>query len=223
MSAPFVLKRLHPFGAPLQIAPVAVVVPIIAGWFSAEQVMRLTLLEPVPPVPIDPGALSLWLERYASLATATRHPSLAWVIATGACVALMYVLSVLAHELGHVAAARAYGLQVDAIDLGMTGGFVTLHDSDRLTAGSLGAIAGAGPAVTAAIAGTAWVVLLALGWPVTGAPDLATSPGVFAQKLLSTTFQLNAVCLVLNLLPIRPLDGHKLRVAAHLRRSRNGL
>lgn len=161
MSSPFVLKRLHPVGAPLHIAPAVVVVPIIAGWFSAEQVTRLTVLERIPPVPTDPVAVSLWFERYASLATATWHPSLAWVVAIGACVALMYVLSILAHELGHVAAARAYGLRVDTIELGLTGGFVTLPDSDRLTAGSLGAIAGAGPAVTAAIAGTTWVALLA--------------------------------------------------------------
>jgi len=59
------------------------------------------------------------------LDTVTR-PSTGWVVVAGVGVALVYGLSVLAHELGHLAAARLVGVEVAAIELHAAGGFVEM-------------------------------------------------------------------------------------------------
>jgi Zn-dependent protease len=137
-------------------------------------------------------------------------------------VALVYFLSVLAHELGHLVAARAVKVDVTAVQLNFVGGFVEMHDDDRMTAGRLATIVGAGPLVTAFIALAGWAALRVLGWPLTGAPDLNTSAGVAIGRVLSSAFVINLAALVLNLLPLRGLDGGHLLTAARLRVRRQG-
>jgi peptidase M50-like protein len=131
------------------------------------------------------------------------HPSTGWVLAAGLGVALVYFLSILAHELGHLIAARAVKIDVAAVQLNFAGGFVEMHDDDRLTAGRLAAIVGAGPLVTAFIVLAAWAALRKLGWPLTATPDLNTSAGVAIGRILSSAFVINLAALVLNLLPLR--------------------
>jgi hypothetical protein len=118
------------------------------------------------------------------------------------------------------AAARRVGLDVRAVELHAAGGFVELGDDDRLTAGRLAAVAGAGPVVTGALALVAAPLLSALGWPLTGG-SRASGADVAAGRVLSAVFTINLVGLVVNLLPFRPLDGGHLLTAARLWRGRS--
>jgi Zn-dependent protease len=145
------------------------------------------------------------------------EPALGWIIAAAVGTALVYALSILAHELGHLVAARRHGVEVTAVDLHAFGGSVEHHDDERLTAGSLAAIAGAGPLVTAALALCAGALLSALGWPLTSTPDVHNGAALVAGFMLRACFVLNAVCLVVNLLPFGGLDGGHLRMAAGMR------
>jgi Zn-dependent protease len=72
------------------------------------------------------------------------HPSVGWALATGLAVAAVYALSIVAHELGHLLAARRSGISVSAVVLHLFGGHVEIDDDDRLTAGRLARIVGAG-------------------------------------------------------------------------------
>lgn len=164
------------------------------------------------------------LEAYADLDALIGEVPVGWALAAAAVTALMLVLSILAHEVGHAVAARRAGLRVDAIDLGFAGGWVTLHDADALTAGKLAAIAVAGPAVTALLAAASYAALALLGWPAFGDLGSDTTSGyeVALRAVLAATFSVNLFCLILNLLPIRPLDGHKLWTAGRLWRTRHG-
>jgi len=120
-----------------------------------------------------------------------------------------------------LAAARLVGVEVAAIELHAAGGFVEMHDDDALTAGKLATIAGAGPLVTAGLTLVAGVALTAFGWPLTD-PPVDTSAAAALGRVLSAAFLINALMLVTNLLPVRPLDGAHLLVAARLWRLRRG-
>ncbi len=150
------------------------------------------------------------------------HPSIGWALVAGLAVAIVYALSVLAHELGHLLAARQSGAKVSAVVLHVFGGHVEMEDDDRLTAGRLAWIAGAGPLVTAALALAAGVALAALGWPMTSSPFSESGAEVAAGRVLSTVLALNVFALVVNLLPMRMLDGGQLLDAARLWRARRG-
>jgi Zn-dependent protease len=150
------------------------------------------------------------------------HPSIGWALATGLAVALAYALSIIAHELGHLLAARQSGFGVSAVVLHLFGGHVEMDDDDRLTAGRLAWIAGAGLLVTAALALAAGVAIAALGWPFSGSPYSESSADVAAGQILSSVFAINAFALVMNLLPVRMLDGGELLAAARLWRARKG-
>jgi Zn-dependent protease len=191
--------------------------------FLAGQRVRVARLAPHLPGPdaslaerlhvFDPGG---------PLQSPAAHPSIWWALATGLAVALVYGLSILAHELGHLFAARQSGAGVSAVVLHIFGGHVEIEDDDHLTAGRLAWIAGAGPLVTAALALGAGVAIAALGWPFSGSPYSESSAEVAAGRALSSAFALNAFALVVNLLPVRMLDGGQLLEAARLWRSRNG-
>ena len=156
------------------------------------------------------------------LLSPTPHPSIAWALATGLAVALVYALSIIAHELGHLLAARQSGVAVSTVVLHLFGGHVEMEDEDRLTAGRLAWIAGAGPLVTAALALASGAAIAALGWPFAGSPYSESGAEVAAGQTLSSAFAINVFALVMNLLPVRMLDGGQLLAATRLWRARSG-
>jgi Zn-dependent protease len=206
-------------GIPLLVSPAFVMIAILFAWSSARQVAEVEFVA-LPATPPDGPELLAWLRTHDLLDVTVTYLSSGWVLATGAGVALVYFLSVLAHELGHLAAARVVRVDIAALELGFAGGFVAIHDGDRLTAGRLAAIVAAGPLVTAVIAFAAGMTLRALDWPLLGMPDLSSAAGVSGARILSAVFAINIAALALNLLPFRPLDGGQLLAAARLRLSR---
>jgi Zn-dependent protease len=210
------LTLLTVAGVPLRVSPWFVVIAGLVGWRAAEDVANVRFVA-VPAMPEDPLALAAWLQTHDPMAFTTTQPSIGWLIAAALGVALVYALSVVAHELGHFAAARALDIEVTAVELDFAGGYVEMHDDDRLTAGKHAAIVAAGPLVTALLALGAWIALRSLGWPLTDTPDLETSAGVTAGRILSSVFMINAVALAVNLLPVRPLDGGQLLTVARSR------
>ena len=205
-------------GVPLHVTQTFFAVALVLGFLAGRAVAK-TMLLTVPSFRSLDEALHAF-DPGGPLATVT-HPSTGWVVVAGLGVALVYGLSVLAHELGHLAAARLVGVEVAAIELHAAGGFVEMNDDDALTAGKLATIAGAGPLVTGALTLVSGVALTALGWPLTGTP-IDTGANAALGRALSAAFLINALGLATNLLPVRPLDGAHLLVAARLWRTRRG-
>ncbi len=121
-----------------------------------------------------------------------------WV--AGAVGAIVFMASLLAHELAHAVTARHYGMKVERITLWMLGGMAELGGeppSPRAEA----LIAAAGPLTSLVIAGVA----AGLAWPFSG-----TLAGVALLWLA----EISLVLAVFNLLPGAPLDGGRLLRAA---------
>lgn len=212
-------------GAPLRASPNAAVLPLLVAVGVFGRVRDTTLIDRFPTVDDhDPAVFMRWLEEHPDPRALLRDVPLVWALAAAVATVLVLTLSILAHEVGHAAAARRAGLRVEAIDLGFSGGWVTLRDVDALTAGKLAAIAAAGPAVTALLAAASYGALTLLGWPPFDALgfDAASAFEAAAQPVLAAALWVNLFCLVLNLLPIPPLDGHKLWIAGRLWRTRHG-
>ncbi len=108
--------------------------------------------------------------------------------------AVVFFLSLLAHELGHAFVARREGMEIDGITLWLFGGIARFKGMFP-SAGAEFRIAIAGPLVSLALG----VVFVLLAW-VAGAPESAD--GVFAWL-----GYINLALLVFNLLPALPLDG----------------
>lgn len=106
--------------------------------------------------------------------------------------AVLFLASVLVHELAHGAVARWCGIEVRAYTLTFWGGHTTFTALDR--PGASAAISAAGPASNLVLAG--------LGWAVVQAP-IAQVPAVILASLVYA----NLVLAVINLLPVPPLDG----------------
>jgi Zn-dependent protease len=123
-----------------------------------------------------------------------------WVV--GAVIAAAFLLSVLAHELGHGVAARRRGLDVGPITVYFFGGSASFQLESERPRDEV-AIALAGPLVSLAIGG-----LLA----IVGFAASATSVAV-VQAIGGVAIVLAALNLVLggaNLVPAYPLDGGRL-------------
>jgi Zn-dependent protease len=163
-------------------------------------------------------AMSEGIQQFAaSLGSApVSHPSALWGLAAVVGMALVLVGSILLHELGHLAAVRRFGLEPIEIELSGFGGTVAFHRAERLRAGSLAAIAAAGPLVTAALVVASYA---ALGGSL-GEADADGSAALVVHELLRACFFFNLVVLVFNLLPLRGLDGRHLIEAAQLRLAR---
>jgi len=204
-------------GVPLHATQMFLAVALVLGFLAGRDVATTTLLS-VPRFRSLHEALHAF--ELGGLETVT-HPSTGWVVVAGLGAALVYGLSVLAHELGHLAAARVVGVEVAAIELHAAGGFVEMNDDDALTAGKLATIAGAGPLVTAGLTLVSGVALTALGWPLTSTP-VDTGADAALGRTLTAAFLINALGLATNLLPVRPFDGAHLLVAARLWRLRRG-
>ena len=122
--------------------------------------------------------------------------------------AVILFLSILAHELGHVAAARAQQARAKSIEIGLFGGLANLEwDFHRGIA--MRPVALAGPVVNLALAG----VFFTLYWLAAGHGAEAPQSVVpsEASAVLSRTLLLAAILNLglglLNLLPAFPLDG----------------
>jgi Zn-dependent protease len=116
----------------------------------------------------------------------------AYFVATG--FVLLLLLSVLLHEIGHLAVARAFGLPVRSITVTLLAGFTEITEAPQTPAREY-AVAVSGPMVSILLAATA----------VAGAA--ACPDDSVAQLLLEGAAATNGAIGVLNLLPGLPLDG----------------
>src|SRR4051812_2676205 len=108
-------------------------------------------------------------------ATAPDHPTVAYW-ATGLVAAVLFLVSLLAHELAHALVARHYRIRVNRITLWLLGGVAELQDeapharADLLVAAAgpltsvVAGLAFGGSAAAAGLLGAPVVVVAALGW-----------------------------------------------------------
>jgi Zn-dependent protease len=131
--------------------------------------------------------------------------------ATAVAAALLFLVSLILHELGHALVAQRNKVGVTSIDLWFFGGLARLTREPR-TPGQEFRIAGAGPLVTllvivaCAVAGSLAVGSGPFGDMVSFDRD-ADTPAV---ALLSWLVWINTVVLLFNLVPAFPLDGGRL-------------
>ena len=123
-----------------------------------------------------------------------------WIVAV--VVALLFFVSVLAHELAHAMVGRRRGLSVNTITLFIFGGAAALEE-DSPTAMTEGVVAAAGP-ITSAVLG-----LVFLGTALV----FDTIPGVWADVVFWASYWLGLSNLLLcgfNLIPGFPMDGGRI-------------
>ncbi|MFI8239238.1 site-2 protease family protein [Streptomyces sp. NPDC085866] len=114
--------------------------------------------------------------------------------------ALVFLGSLLAHELAHAVVARRNGVQVDGITLWMLGGAARLHDEAPTPAAEL-RIAGVGP-LTSLLAG-GLLAGVAAGLKALHASGLVIEAFAWLAAI-------NILLAVFNALPAAPLDGGRL-------------
>jgi Zn-dependent protease/CBS domain-containing protein len=124
--------------------------------------------------------------------------------------AVLFALSLLAHELGHTAVCLALGLRVRRVVIFLLGGATEIEGETRRP-GEEYLVAIAGPLVT----------LMVCGLSVAG--STATPTGTVPHALLQMLALSNLVVLVFNILPGLPLDGGKLLRAGVWQVSRSRL
>ena len=115
----------------------------------------------------------------------------------GLVTALLFFLSVLAHEISHAVVARRNGIEVDGIVLWLFGGVARLR-GDASTPGVAFRIAAVGPLVSFLLGGAFLGAALGLG-AVDGEP-LAVEGALWLGVI-------NVILAVFNLFPGAPLDG----------------
>lgn len=141
--------------------------------------------------------LIAWLLTRDVLPGAAPHLPAAVYWAVGCAAAVLFLASLLAHELSHALVARRNGLPVRAITLWMLGGIAEL-DGEPPDPGADLRIAVAGPATSAAAAG----IFLGMAEAVkyAGGPAVVTAGLVWLCMV-------NGLLAVFNMLPGAPLDG----------------
>ena len=122
----------------------------------------------------------------------------------GAVTALVFLASVLAHEVSHAVVARREGVDVDGITLWLFGGVARLQSEAPSPAAEL-RIAGAGPLVSIVVGMAGLAVAAMLG--AAGASRLVV-------EMLRWLGGINLVLAAFNLVPAAPLDGGRLLRAA---------
>lgn len=133
-----------------------------------------------------------------------------FIIASSALISITFMLSILAHEFGHIFAGRAYGLKFKSVTLHMLGG-VAQWEGNLPSAKSEIIMSLAGPAVSMAIAAMSFAVMM-LSIYFLGFELLTIS--------LSIVVSGNAMLGIFNLIPAFPLDGG--RVLRSILWSRSG-
>ncbi|MBX3181490.1 MAG: hypothetical protein KIT72_13545 [Polyangiaceae bacterium] len=153
------------------------------------------------PVAIQP---SFWILA-ALLSWAMAGSSGSGMAIFGRVLVLLAILlvSLLAHELGHAFAARAFG-EAPRIELHAMGGKTVWSPTHEPSRTERVIVTGAGPAAGFALAAVAWVLGLAAG--------VAEEPGVLAG-VLGLLFILNVFWSTFNLLPVLPFDGGHIMAA----------
>ncbi|MDQ3447854.1 MAG: site-2 protease family protein [Chloroflexota bacterium] len=160
------------------------------------------------------GLLVFWLATVGGPSAATGLSDVGrWILAP--IVAVLFFISVLAHELAHAYVARARGVPVDEVMLFIFGGAARL-DREAPTPRSEVAITIAGPA-TSVILGVALVVA---GVMVSGIPGQPA--GVAAEVLIGLGI-INVLLAAFNLIPGFPMDGGRLLRAIIWARTRDFL
>jgi Zn-dependent protease len=125
------------------------------------------------------------------------HLSKSTYVVMGLVAALLFIASLLLHELGHALVARREGIEIDGITLWLFGGVTRFKGTFR-SPGSEFRIAVAGPLVSLALGGLSVGVALLVREPV-------PVQGVAAWLGYS-----NVLLFVFNMLPAAPLDGGRL-------------
>ena len=153
--------------------------------------------------------LIIWFQT-RNYGAAFPNDNVAFALATVS--ALLFFASVVLHELGHGVVAVRNGIAIDGIDLWLLGG-VAKMGREATTPGVELRIAGAGPLVTGAIAIACYAGAAVLVGP--GAERILLAavavPGTSAiASILAYLAVINAMLLVLNLLPGFPLDGGRI-------------
>ncbi|MET9324428.1 site-2 protease family protein [Streptomyces sp. NPDC003038] len=127
------------------------------------------------------------------------HPTAVYW-ALGMAAAVVFVASLLAHELAHAVVARHHGVEVEDLTLWMLGGVARLK-SEAPTPRAEVRIAGVGP-LTSAVLGILFGLLAAgLG--------LLTGPGLVVEVLVWLA-GMNILLALFNSIPAAPLDGGRL-------------
>ena len=122
---------------------------------------------------------------------------------------------VLAHEFGHIFAARRYGIRTPEVTLWPIGGVASLERIPEKPGEEL-IVALAGPAVNVVIAA---VLILMLGWTIDGAA--MTEMENPRAGLMARVAAANIFLVVFNLIPAFPMDGGRvLRALIAMRRGR---
>jgi Zn-dependent protease len=134
------------------------------------------------------------------------HGVVAYAVA-GTAVALLLMVSLLAHEAAHALVARAHGLGVEGITLWLLGGATRLRDEPDRPAAEL-RIAVVGPAVSALLAA---LFALAAGGAAWASADLVVA-------VLVELAVINLLLAAFNILPAAPLDGGRVLRAVLWRR-----
>jgi Zn-dependent protease len=157
------------------------------------------------PISADLGVLLIGGFLTWSLATIVLprgEPGLAggayWSVA--AIGALLFLASLLAHEMGHSVVARRNGVEVEGVTLWLFGGVARLKN-EAASPGAEFRIAAAGPAVSVVL-GIGFVAA-GVGLGALGVPDLY-------RVLLTWLGIINIFLGVFNLLPGAPLDGGRI-------------
>jgi Zn-dependent protease len=130
----------------------------------------------------------------------------------GVASALLFFLSIVLHELGHAVVAMRNGIRISGIDLWLFGGVAKL-ERDTDSPGVEFRVAAGGPLVTLIIVG----ICFGLGSWIGTASDLVetsrfdeSSAADESVAVLGYLASINALVLVLNLLPGFPLDGGRI-------------
>ncbi|MBE2320759.1 M50 family metallopeptidase [Solirubrobacter sp. CPCC 204708] len=183
---------------PTFVAAMAVI-GLLAGRHAREtEVVDAPEVPSLPSTP-TPEEMSAWLDVVNDFDYPRYAMPWGWVLVAGVGAALIFALSIVAHELGHLVVAKLAAADVTGLTLHAAGGFVELAHDGRLSRAEFSLIVVAGPLVTAILAAAGWV-LMGVEWP--DGPG-----GIVADDLVPFLVWTNALALVVNLLPIRGLDG----------------
>ncbi|MGC9669536.1 site-2 protease family protein [Planosporangium sp. 12N6] len=116
---------------------------------------------------------------------------------TGFAASVLFLLSLLAHELAHALVARHFGIRVQRVTLWLLGGVAELTDEAPHARADL-FVAAAGPLTSVLASGL--FAASAVGTALAGGPAVLTAALIWLALI-------NGVLAVFNLLPGAPLDG----------------
>ena len=119
---------------------------------------------------------------------------------------LAYLITMVAHEMGHSAAAARFGFHLDDINL-MPYGAVINGETDGLSPKQEIIVASCGPAVNLVLA----VIFTALWW-------LVPAAYFFTEVFVIS----NIVTALFNIIPVFPLDGGRIALAVMCRKMKRG-